>query len=224
MKRSTLFVVFACLAIFLWASSCQSPSSTGNPGASSAAAATNTSTGSTGSDSGSGSGSGTTTTGFFKLTLTDAPAKDAKNIWLTFSKIRVHQACETEENCFITVWENPTNIEAVDLLKLKNYPISFNAELPIGKYNQIRMEIIKGEIVFGAPGPADPVNDKRYPLDVPSDEIKTHLQFEVIAGGMTEITLDLDAEKSIHVVKKGKTDEYKLRPVVNVVQVTNTIS
>ncbi len=41
---------------------------------------------------------------------------------------------------------------------------------------------------------------------------------------MTEITLDLDAEKSIHVVKKGKKDEYQLRPVVNVVQVTNPTS
>ena len=36
---------------------------------------------------------------------------------------------------------------------------------------------------------------------------------------MTEITLDLDAENSIHIIKKGKKEVYQLRPVVNVVQV-----
>jgi hypothetical protein len=41
-------------------------------------------------------------------------------------------------------------------------------------------------------------------------------------GIKTEITLDFDAKNSIHVVKKGKKDEYQLRPVVNVVQVTET--
>ena len=218
MKKSNFFFLLACVAILLWANSCQSPSSTGKPDAAPIADNTKTAAGNTGSGSGSGSDT-TTTMGLFKLTLMDAPVKDAKNIWLTFSKIRVHQACETEEDCFITVWEDPANIQPVDLLKLKNFPITFETTLPTGTYNQIRMAVIKGEIVFGPLGDPDPINDIKYPLDVPSDEIKTHLHFEVLAGGMTEITLDLDAEKSIHVIKKGKKDEYKLRPVVNVVQV-----
>jgi hypothetical protein len=220
MKRTTFLCLFACLAILLWANSCQSPSSAGKPDASPVADNTKTDTG-----SGSGSGSDTSAkTGFLKLTLKDAPAEEAKFIWLTFSKIRVHQACETEEDCFITVWEDPSNAEPINLLKLKDYPITFadGVELPVGTYNQIRMAVIKGEIVFGAPGEADPVNDVPYPLAVPSDEIKTHLHFEIESGVMTEITLDLDAKNSIHVVKKGKKDEYQLRPVVNVVQVAET--
>jgi len=161
--------------------------------------------------------------GALRLTLRDAPVKDAKFIMLTVGEIRVHQACETEteNSCFITVAKNFNEGKPFDLLKLKNYPITFTSSLPAGTYNQIRMEVIKGEIVFGAPGPADPLNDKTYPLNVPSDEVKTHLHFVVAAGGMTSITLDLDAENSIHIVKKGNKDEYQLRPVVNVVSVEN---
>jgi hypothetical protein len=81
------------------------------------------------------------------------------------------------------------------------------------------MAVIKGEIVFGPPGLPDPINDKTYPLDVPSDEIKTNLHFEILSGSMTEITLDLDGEKSIHVIQNGKKEEYKLRPVISVVKV-----
>lgn len=217
MKKSRLLLLLACGALLVWAGSCQSPSSADKPAASAAAEESNSDTSSQ-SDS-SDSGDSKTGMGFLRLTLKDAPAEDAKIIWLTITKVRVHQACDDEDNCFITVWENLTNDVPIDLLKLKGNPITFQAPLSEGTYNQIRMAIVKGEIVFGEPGPYDPVNDKKYPLNVPSDEIKTHLHFNVPAGGMTEITLDLDAKNSIHVIKKGKKDEYQLRPVVNVVQV-----
>jgi Domain of unknown function (DUF4382) len=221
MKKTTFLFVLACLALLIWAGSCKSPSSSEKL-ASLAANESQDNSGSSGSGS-SGSGSGGSGTGFLRLTIKDSPIEDAKFIMLTIGKIRVHQACETEteDSCFITVAETFNDGKPFDLLKLKNYPITFTSPLPAGTYNQIRMDVIKGEIVFGAPGAADPLNDKTYPLDVPSDEVKTHLHFVVAAGGMTSITLDLDAENSIHIVKKGNKDEYQLRPVVNVVSVQN---
>jgi hypothetical protein len=217
MKKSNLSILLACAALLVWAGSCQSPSSADKPaGSPTAAQSTGTTSGSGSSGSGS---SGQTAMGFLQLTLKDAPVEDAKNIWLTITKVRVHEACDNEDDCFITVWENLTNNMPIDLLKLKDFPITFQAPLPAGTYNQIRMSIVKGEIVFGPPGLPDPVNDQTFPLNVPSDEVKTHLHFEVPAGGLAMITLDLDAKNSIHVIKKGKKDEYQLRPVVNVVQV-----
>jgi hypothetical protein len=215
MKKSSLPVILIGCVFLVWAMSCQSPSSTGDP-ASSSPPAKNSQTDQSNDDSSSGSGA-KTGMGFLKLTLKDAPVEDAKNVWLKISNIRVHEACDEEEGCFHTVWEDALG-QDIDLLALRTFPLVFQTPLPAGTYNQIRMDIISGEIVFGPPGEPDP-SDVRYPLVVPSDEVKTHLHFEVAEGEMTEITLDLDAENSIHIIKKGKKEVYQLRPVVNVVQV-----
>ena len=214
MKCKGLFAILACAVVLVWTMSCQSPSTSNSPSASTQAKdnQSNAPTGGGSSDSGSNK-----SLGFLKLVLKDAPVEDAKNVWLKISNIRVHEACDTEEDCFHTVWEDALG-QDIDLLVLRTVPLVFTTPLPSGTYNQIRMAIISGEIVFGPPGDPDP-SDVSYPLIVPSDEVKTHLHFEVAEGEMTEITLDLDAKNSIHIIKKGKKDVYQLRPVVNVVQV-----
>ncbi len=224
MKRSIWLLLFACAALIIWVGSCQSPSSADNPAGAPVASqdsGVSSESGSSGSGSSGSGSSGQTGMGFLRLTITDAPADEAKIIWLAISKVRVHEACDNEDDCFITVAENLTNGEFIDLLDLINNPITFDTEtpLPAGTYNQIRMTITEGWIIFGEPGPYDKDKDKIFPLNVPSGEVKTHLHFEVPAGGMVEIILDLDAKNSIHVIKKGKKDEYQLRPVINVVQV-----
>ena len=212
MKNKSSFVFLACLAILVWTMSCQSPSTSNSPSSSSQATGNQS-----GAPGGGSSGSGATGMGFMKLVLKDAPVEDAKYIWLKISNIRVHEACEDGEDCFHTVWEDTLG-QDIDLLALRTVPLVFQTPLPVGSYNQIRMAIISGEIVFGPPGDPDPA-DVGYPLIVPSDEVKTHLHFEVVEGEVTEITLDLDAKNSIHIIKKGKKEVYQLRPVVNVVQV-----
>ena len=218
MKKTSILVSMVCLVFLAWTMSCQSPSSTGNP-ASSKLAKDNQSDSNTNDDTSNSDTDTDTNTamGFLRLTLKDAPVDDAKNVWVKISNIRVHEACDDGEDCFTTVWENTTG-QDIDLLVLKTMPLTFTTTLPAGTYNQIRMAIISGEIVFGPPGAPDP-SDVRCPLTVPSDEIKTHLHFEVAEGGMTQIILDLDAKNSIHIIKKGKKDTYQLRPVVNVVAV-----
>ena len=214
MKKVSFLVSLVCLAFLAWTISCQSPSSTGNP-ATSKLAKGNQSNSNTNNDTSNSDASAAM--GFLRLTLQDAPVDDAKNVWVKISNIRVHKACDDEEDCFTTVWENSAG-QDIDLLVLKTMPLTFTTSLPAGTYNQIRMAVISGEIVFGPAGAPDP-SDVRYTLTVPSDEIKTHLHFEVAEGGMTQITLDLDAKNSIHIIKKGKKDSYQLRPVVNVVEV-----
>lgn len=214
MRKMSLLVILAVFLLLVWTNSCQSPSSPGRPGASPVSQSNSNSN----SNSGSGSGSAGASTGFLQVILKDAPIKEAKEIWVKINKIRVHQACETDDSCFVVVWEDATGLD-LNLLKLKTDPITFTTALTAGKYNQIRMSVLSGQIVFGPPGAPVPT-DLKYPLDVPSDEIKIPVQFEITTEGTTSITLDFDAEKSIHIVPKGKKDSYILRPVIHVEGIT----
>ncbi len=197
MKKLGFLFILVAIGLFLWTSSCQSPSSVDNPAPSA-----------TDDDSSSDT---QTSIGFLRLILKDGPIDNAEKVLVTLDKIRVHQSgkTEAEDSSFVTVWESAAGTE-FDLLLMKTTPIVFTTALSAGNYNQIRMSVVSGKIVLkGDPTP--------YPLDVPSDEIKTNYHFEVLAGGTAQITLDFDAEQSLHIVKQGKKDSYKLRPVVNVV-------
>jgi hypothetical protein len=197
MKKLGFLFILVAIGLFLWANSCQSPSAVDNP----APAATD-------DDS---SSSTQTSMGFLRLILKDGPIDNAEKVLVTIDKIRVHQSgkTEAEDSSFVTVWEN-TEGEEYDLLQMKYTPIVLTTALQTGNYNQIRMSVVSGNIILkGDPEP--------HPLDVPSDEIKTNYHFEVLTGTTAKITLDFDAEQSIHIVKQGKKDSYKLRPVVNVV-------
>ena len=215
MKRMSLFIALACLAFLAWTVSCKSPATTGNPTSSEVVETGQTGGNNNNNSSGSGNNGGSEM-GSLRLFIKDAPVKDAKNIFVTISDIRVHEACDDGEDCFTTISTVPMTI---DLLALQATPLALpTATLPAGTYNQIRMAVTSGEIVFGPPGPPDPT-DMHYPLNVPSAEIKSHLHF-VLGGGETVlVTLDFDAKNSVHVTKKGKKDSYQLRPVVNVVEV-----
>jgi len=209
MKKISFSVALVSLAFLFWTMSCQSPSSTGDPASSKASNKSQ----SNGNSSNSGSGAAM---GFLRLSIKDAPVEDAKNIFVTISNIRVHEACDDGEDCFTTISEVPMTI---DLLALQTTPLNLTAVgLQPGTYNQIRMAVTSGQIVFGPPNPSYP-SDVTYELNVPSDEIKSNLHFDLEAGETVLVTLDLDAKKSIHVIKKGKNDVYQLRPVVNVVEV-----
>jgi HKD family nuclease len=196
-KHNICLAVFFILIMLLWIS-CSSPVSSDKTASTLAKDST--------SDSSSSSETTTGNTGKLALILKDAPIENAKNIWVTVSQIKVHMA---SPDSFIVI----SNTEQkFDLLYLKNNPTPIaQATLEAGHYNQIRMPVILGKIVFVENG-----KDVEYPLDVPSDEIKIPVQFEITAGGSIQIILDFDTEKSIHVVKKGKSDSYLLRPVVNV--------
>jgi hypothetical protein len=210
MRKGSFFVALVCLAFLAWTMSCQSPSSTGNP-ASSEIADNNQSNSNNNNNSGSDAG-----TGFIRLRIKDVPIEDAKNINVTISDIRIHGTGEIGEH-----WSSiiPDEDLVVDLLTLQTTPLELpTAELPAGTYNQIRMTVTGGEIVFGLPDPDDSA-DETFPLSVPSDEIKSHLHFVLEDGETILVTLDFDAKNSIHVVKKGKNDSYILRPVVNVIEV-----
>jgi len=140
---------------------------------------------------------------------------DAEKILVMVDEIRVHMA--SPEN-FIVVSDEP---QEFDLLLLKNDPEPIvETALGTGHYNQIRMSVFSGKIVFLEDDGNGGEREVVYDLKIPSSEIKIPVQFHMEADASVKILLDFDAEDSIKVTKQGKKDSYKLRPVIKVVSVS----
>jgi hypothetical protein len=60
------------------------------------------------------------------------------------------------------------------------------------------------------------VGGVEYELKVPSMEIKINVEFDVTEDGEITVTLDFDAENSIHVVEAGQSGFFILNPVIRV--------
>jgi hypothetical protein len=107
-----------------------------------------------------------------------------------------------------------------ELLELKNNPVPIvTAALDAGHYNQIRMNVVEGNIIFLEDDGLGGLVEVSYDLKIPSNKIKIPVQFNIEDSGETQIILDFDAEKSIKITKQGKKDTYILRPVIKVVGV-----
>ncbi len=200
MSKLRFLTFLSAILLLVWGMSCQSPSSV---------------------DKSSGNNSSITPSnnagmGTLRLTITDAPIDNIKQLLVTMTEIRVHPVNEQEDNGFITVWVPKGEPGLIDILSLKTTAFILENKVKAGKYNQIRMSLKDpGTIVF--------TDDTTGQLSVPSNDIKIHLQFDVPQGGWASIQLDFNPEQSLHVVQKGKKSEYILRPVINPVnQVTGS--
>ena len=139
-------------------------------------------------------------TGNFQIYLKDQPI-DADEILVTISEISVQK----EDEGFLTIWSGE---ETYDLLKLqKQEEKIIDITLEAGTYTQIRLVVIAGQIV---------ISKESHEMKVPSSEVKIPLVFDIMPDGATEILLDFEAEHSIHVVNAGQSEQYILKPVIRV--------
>jgi hypothetical protein len=104
----------------------------------------------------------------------------------------------------------------VDILRLGDYavPLGF-ADLPAGKITQIRLHVLEDS----APFVTLAADGSEVPLKVPSgmqSGIKLKGPWDLEACTLTNITLDLDRKKSIHVHPTGHEDLWILRPVIRI--------
>ena len=81
----------------------------------------------------------------------------------------------------------------VDLLTLSNGATLMlgKTELAAGKHTQVRLEIEFAVVV---------IDGKIIPLTIMSSEIKLIHLFTVEADAVTELVIDFDADRSIHVI------------------------
>lgn len=161
-------------------------------------------------DGGSTSTIGTTAqNGRVSLLITDAPSPVFDQINITLESVS-----------FLSDGDNANEVvifdesKVINLLALQNYSdLLVTTSVPAGSYSKIRLQVSKVELVK-----LDPVDGSVLSTEIaklPSGKIDLNPQesFVVTGGGYLMIELDMDANKSIHVVATGN-DKYIFRPVI----------
>ena len=152
----------------------------------------------------------TTGTGSVALLLTDAPSDIFEEINITVVKAEL-----LSDDGRVTIFKGERTFNLLDLTDVKIFAIRDG--VPAGTYNKIRLTLTDIELVDYDENftvhPKLPGNGK---LD-----LNPRGDFTVVAGGTLAIQIDMDANKSIHIVKTGKKDKYQFRPVVFIDIVTD---
>ena len=154
-------------------------------------------------------------TGTIALLLTDMPTDDLDEINLDVVEATLIGG-EGQQTLFSDA-EDPIHI---DLLPLENFsqPIAFE-DVPADVYTKLRLRIDNLTLVeYVQDGP-----DNEYRPALPANGKVDLLHpdgFEVLPGRTLIVELDMDANKSIHVVQTGNS-KYRMRPVV-FVEFSNT--
>ncbi|MGE5892858.1 MAG: DUF4382 domain-containing protein, partial [bacterium] len=160
---------------------------------------------------GSGSVSSSNGTGSVAVLLTDASTDRFSEIWVTITQIEL-----LSDTLHVTIFSDPQG-RRINLLDLKNETtlISISNNVPAIRYDKIRLTV--SEIKLVEPDPTAPDGLKEsYPKLTGNQKIDLNprMPFSVVAGQMLTIQLDLDAQKSIHIVERDGKTEYNFRPVV----------
>lgn len=174
---------------------------------------------------GGGGGDSTPQQGTLKLAMTDAPACGYDHVYVTVTKIRVHQSATAGTGD--SGWSELTiPAQRIDLLGLTNGVLQELGSLPLpaGNYQQIRLVLADNP---SNPTPANPLvnalvlsgSTNEIALTTPSGQqsgFKLQANFSVTGGQVADMVLDFDACKSI--VKAGNSGKYNLKPVVAVIK------
>lgn len=168
-----------------------------------------------GGGSGSDGGSGT-----LSVSLTDAAAGGYDHVYVTVSRVRVHQNSSATENDagWTDLVLNPPR--KIDLLELTNGTLEALGQtpLPAGHYTQLRLVLVPNSTTPLANSVVLSGTTTEIPLDTPSavqSGIKLINEFDVAEGQRVDLVLDFDALKSV--VKAGASGKYNLKPVIRVI-------
>ena len=160
----------------------------------------------------------TTDTGSVALLLTDAPSDIFEEINITVIKAEL-----LSDNGAVTVFQGERTFNLLDLTDVRIFAIRDG--VAAGTYNKIRLTLSDNGIeLVDYNGSNDPAKYVVHYPKLPGNnklDLNPRDDFTVVAGGTLAIQIDIDANKSIHIVKKDKKDEYNFRPVVFIDIVTD---
>ncbi|NIO20918.1 MAG: DUF4382 domain-containing protein [Candidatus Aenigmarchaeota archaeon] len=143
-----------------------------------------------------------TGTGTLVLQITDKPALNIEKAEVTISKIQVHVAEAGNESGWTTVVEEGQTFDLVAIKDVKEFLGS--KELSAGIYTQIRLDVDSAKVT---------IDGEENDLTIPSKTVKLVKSFEIKEGETTTLTLDFDAEQSVHETGSGK---YMMKPTIKV--------
>jgi hypothetical protein len=158
-------------------------------------------------------------TGSVGLLLTDGPTDDFDAVFITVVKAEL-----LADSGSVTIFEGE---ETLNLLDYRNDARIFalNPGVPAGTYEKIRLTLSDIELVKCVddvviqPIDVDICTNTINPGDQPrlkgnnKLDLNPGADFVVVPGGTLMVEIDIDAEKSIHIVETGN-GKYQFRPVV----------
>jgi hypothetical protein len=157
-------------------------------------------------------------TGSVALLLTDAPSDIFEEINITVIKAEL-----MSDEGRVTIFQGERTFDLLDLTDARIFAI--REGIASGTYNKIRLTLKnKGIELVDYNNTDDPADDAFYYPKLPGNnklDLNPRGSFKIVAGQTLVIQIDMDANKSIHIVKKGKKDEFNFRPVVFIDIVTN---
>jgi len=160
------------------------------------------------------------------LNITDAPVDEADAVVVQFSSVTLKSDGNDD---LLFEFNPPKSINLLALQGLASQPLIENQVIPAGEYNQIRLAVnAEFDSVMDS---YITVNSVDYELRVPSGSqsgLKINTPFTVdgtntgisVADANAVYTIDFDLRKSI--VNPGGQPGYFLKPVLRLVQNTNT--
>ena len=168
--------------------------------------------------------------GILQVYVTDAPPRnEVTSIMLTVEEVQIHKALAEQEmeqeqsnsdnqtqeqeeqqtqqgeGEWITI-EISNNATTFDLLQVKGIEQFLGtSELAEGKYTQVRLVVGKIQVALD--------NGELQDATVPSQELKLVHPFDVVAGEITAMIIDFDADKMVRITGA----EITVRPVVKLI-------
>lgn len=170
---------------------------------------------------GGGSGTGSVTVG-----VTDAPVDGASDVVVQFTGVEIQPASGERRIFTFTDDDGKAASKTINLLDLQNGLRDLlldKEQLPAGQYNWIRLLM-----TADADNQYDSyitIDGNQYELRIPSGAetgLKLNRPFTVYDGQTTDLTIDFDLRKSVHLPMNGDTVDgdtvYVLRPTLRLVQ------
>ncbi len=161
---------------------------------------------------GTGSGGSSATTGALSMSITDAkpvlPATGVESVSVTFDEISVHKSGGGWTT--LAAVHQPYTIDLYQFSDGNKTQFVPPVQLESGKYTQVRIGVVSGTIR---------INGVDYPLEIPSENLRTEKNFEfnVQGGGGVDLTVDFDLSQSVVLTGSGT---YQLKPVLHLVTTT----
>jgi hypothetical protein len=154
--------------------------------------------------------------GSIRVSLIDAPG-DFDEVNVEVIRVEVHRGDDGDDESDDGSGWHTIDVDTthVDLLTLTdgNSAVLADSTLPSGYYTQIRLILGDGNNLV--------IDGVAHDLEVPSSAntgLKLNHPFTIDAGAMYEVTLDFDADRSVHMTGNG---QYKMKPVIRAI-VTQT--
>jgi hypothetical protein len=160
-----------------------------------------------GGNSSDGGGVNLNNTGTVSIRVTDAKPVlplGVERVLITFDEVSVHKTGGGWISLPLAL--SPYTIDLLQFSDGKTTELVPPVSLISGKYTQIRIGVTEAFIT---------INGVDYPVEIPSENLKTdkEFDFEVVGGGAVDLMVDFDLSQSIVVTGQNT---YKLKPVLHV--------